>query len=273
MFDLIQHLQLPNLRHIAVVHETGVDAAFVLPTFVHAAALTLQRPIIVVSTHQLFLHYAHVCRKLGGPLHLAHLPLDRFLFIDALSRYYVDPTAPAPTAKLPVVSSAPYSETTEPAKGNVVYLHHHADVLATLADLIVEQVRQEGPSLILLDDLMPFVFSDAITSSDLVLFVRRILALAEETNSTLLSTAQNNVGDPDGDMLARALPSLADTVLAIKALQSGYSRDVDGQLLIVRGKRAMARNPTALPEPVHLQFKVGDKGINYFGHGLAAALV
>ncbi|KAJ3375732.1 Elongator subunit elp6 [Allomyces arbusculus] len=272
MFDLIQHLQLSNLRHMAVVHETGVDAAFVLPTFVHAAAHTLQRPVVVVSTHQLFLHYAHVCRKLGGPLHLAHLPNDRFLFIDALSRYYVDPTLPA-GANLPVAPPAPYSKTTEPAKGNVVYLHHHADVLATLADLIAGQVRQSGPSLILLDDLMPFIFSEAVTSHDVVLFVRRILALAEETNSALLSTAQNNVGDPDGDMLARALPSLADTVLVVKALQSGYSRDVDGQLLVVRGKRAMARNPTMLPEPVHLQFKVGDKGISYFGHGLAAALV
>ncbi|KNE58526.1 hypothetical protein AMAG_04093 [Allomyces macrogynus ATCC 38327] len=273
MFDLIQHLQLPNLRHIAVVHETGVDAAFVLPTFVHAAAHSLQRPVIVVSTHQLFLHYAHVCRKLGGPLHLAHLPPDRFLFIDALSRYYVDPTTPAPAANLPVAPSAPYSKTTEPAKGNIVYLHHYADVLATLANLIAAHVQQAGPSLILLDDLMPFVFSEAVTPNDIVLFVRRILALAEETNSTLLSTAQNNVGDLDGDMLARALPSLADTVLVIKALQSGYSRDVDGQLLVVRGKRAMARNPTTLPEPVHLQFKVGDKGISYFGHGLAAALV
>ncbi|KNE55720.1 hypothetical protein AMAG_01597 [Allomyces macrogynus ATCC 38327] len=221
MFDLIQHLQLPNLRHIAVVHETGVDAAFVLPTFVHAAAHTLQQPLIVISTHQLFIHYAHIFRKLGGPLHLAHLPNDRFLFIDALS----------------------------------------------------PQVRQAGPSLILLDDLMPFVFSEAVASNDIVLFVRRILVLAEETNSTLVSTVQNNIGDSDGDMLACVLPSLADTVLVIKALQSGYSRDVDGQLLVVRGKRAIARNPTTLPEPVHLQFKVGDKGISYFGHGLAAALV
>ncbi|KAI9190104.1 Elongator subunit elp6 [Blastocladiella emersonii ATCC 22665] len=269
MFDLIQHLRINDHRHLAISHESTASAAFFLPLLTHAALATLHRPVILVSTQDVFLHYQQTCRKLGGNVQLGQLGRDRLLFVDALTQYHAVGTDERPR-------SSP-----DAARPTVVYLHSHPQVLANLYEIIAERVQGEFAGrapVILLDDLMPFVY-DAIDVRHVLLFVRKLVQLAESTGATLITQTQVDLGLDEAAQLAYGTVALANLVLVCKGLPSGYSRDVHGQLVVARGKASVATAlhcgsaPSLLPDALQLQFKVVDKGVEFFGSGLSGAVV
>ncbi|ORZ39362.1 hypothetical protein BCR44DRAFT_1246235 [Catenaria anguillulae PL171] len=267
---------------------TTSDFSFLFPLLAHASiSVTADLPavpprLVLVSTSQLFLHYNLTCRKLGttAGASLAAMGPDRMLFVDAVSHMYTG-------AKEEQEESGRAGWQVDPARpsGAVKMLRFgHKDVLAFLLNGIAKHIEEHfmgQPSLILVDDLMPFVYA-GVHEADVVEFVRRLVRLAESTNSTLVTQSATDLGLPAADMLVQSLPLMADVVLVCKGLPSGYSRDVHGQISVVHGRRAVIRMlgseagkelQAGVPVPVQVQFKVVDKGVEFFGSGLSGAVV
>ncbi|KAI9218055.1 hypothetical protein BC828DRAFT_389663 [Blastocladiella britannica] len=293
MFDLVAHLKLapgPDAPSVVtVLQEAGADSAFLPPLLAHAGLSTLGRAVMVISTQQVFLHYALVCRKLGGGVQLMQMPPSQFAFVDALSHLHDhdgdddDKWAVTPDPTRPTVGYLRGSIGSDSA--DAVPPNAQPHLLPALVDHVRDTLANRfagAPALVIVDDWMPLLYTGCCSAVELVSAIRQLRRLMEQTGSVMVTPATPDLADPAGDaaVLARGSADVADTMLVCRGLSTGYSRDVHGQMSVVRGRHRLAaahlsNGPVVDrgPEPVTLQFKVVDKGVEFFGSGLASAVV
>jgi hypothetical protein len=160
--DFISLLNLKDNRHVTILHESSTDAGFLLPYLVHAGVFELKMPTVVVSTQQLLLHYVQIARKLGGPISLSQLPQENFMFIDAISQFYEPPR-----------------ELAAKTSSNTRFLHADGNELSTLLSMLNDHLQNLPGSLVLLDDLLPFVYNHN-TPSTLISFLHSLLTIVNQ---------------------------------------------------------------------------------------------
>ncbi|KAL7754060.1 hypothetical protein RI367_000039 [Sorochytrium milnesiophthora] len=257
--DFVGRLHVHDKRHIAITRSADADAGFLLPLVFRSHAAT--SPILFFSTEQLFLHYVLICKKLGTSL----AQVELFKFIDLLSGLHDD------------VGNA--STSSSSSSEQVVRLRMPADNPGQLAVDMMDVARAflqnaaAGGAIVVLDDLMPVVYA-GLPAANAVRLVRNLVALCDQHRATLISVSSSALGYSDGALLMRTAVSLSDCMVVSRNLASGYSVDVHGQLLLLRGPRFRKQSSSSdVLAPVAMQYKVTDNGVSFFGRGLAANVV
>ncbi|KAJ1501103.1 hypothetical protein HMI54_010251 [Coelomomyces lativittatus] len=245
MFDLVDHLQLQSSTHIALSFSHIDDPTFLFPLCICSElSQVTPRKVLFVSTNHSLDHYHHICKKMKG-ISLRNHP--QFVWIDAISHFHAHHPSQLP----------------EP-NSNIHWLHHNEDPLETLYTL----VQAHLPCLVLLDDLMPFVYT-GITSNHILLFIRKLTWLMESSSSTLVSVTHRHLELPESNFLSLSIPNSASKVLLCDGLQTGYANDIDGEMMLIRGKHADHSSILQPSMPIQLHYKLLDSSIRFFGKGLS----
>lgn len=247
MFDLLDHLHLKTSAHIALSFSQIYDPTFLFPLCI-CSELPGPRKVILVSTHHPLDHYHSICKKMKS-LSLQQDP--QFIWIDAISHFHAHHPShhPEPTS-------------------NIHWLHHDEDPLDTLLAFIQAHL----PCLVLLDDLMPFIYT-GISSQQVLLFIRKLVWLMESNKSTLVSITHRHLELPESDLLSLAIPNLAEKILLCDGLSTGYAKDVDGEMMLIRGKQAKDNLQRKPSESMQFHYKLQDASIRFFGKGLSMQMV
>lgn len=141
-------------------------------------------------------------------------------------------------------------------------------------------------STLLIDDISLLV-DLGVPVSKVIMFLRKCRALMRRGGGGGKTLDHDNRGcfvmlchreqeeDADADRLIPApeslsahLPFLAEVHLSVERLQSGYSRDVHGQLTV-----STVLASSAVPDTTVLQYKIRDQGVDFFAPGTSKAVL
>lgn len=157
-------------------------------------------------------------------------------------------------------------------KGNVDFSaprnHSLKKLFLSIAETLSSKFSNESTTLVIIDDLSIFL-TLGIPVSDVVFFMQYLHQLVRtKTNIGLLSLVHCNKEDHDVEQLAKHLEHTADLYISAQGLDTGYCKDVHGELVLHRtdGKAGQTR--------VHkMQYKLSDKTVTLFAPGMSTAVL
>lgn len=211
-----------------LVLESATDASLVLHHFL-SYFLRNENNVCFLGLSQTFNHYNSVGTKLGTPL-TVHKDSGSLVFIEGLKEI----------GNL-LGNSCDDFETTESVQediGRSQTFDCSANFLKSLYQRIVQTIKNwqdNKPFLLIVDDLTVLI-DLGFETKDILMFMTYLKGLVrnagDSTNGTLVSLVKTQLDSEDEqtDVVARQLIHSADTVLYCSALQSGYCKDVHGQV-------------------------------------------
>ncbi|KAJ1969809.1 Elongator subunit elp6 [Dispira parvispora] len=256
--------------------------------------------VILVGLAQIFNHYLLVARKLGVNL-MTYREQNRFVFVDGLSRLA---SVSDSRTLVPGQANVPTTATTP---SYVLPTFHHGDQSSQryLDDLLREilsfleqaqssdstQASSDKPSspltpCLIFDDIsvlwnlgmdanaiVQFLLACklAVESRDgaLIILVHADTCLASQQQSTDRTTTDTNAFSKGYDYFIRSLQRLATIVLQTEPLTSGHSRDVHGQLSMLRGPQCYSKEFKSRV----LHYKIYDNNAEFFAPGFSSAVL
>ena len=238
------HLGINDLSksEFIFVHDSRTDGSFLLHHFI-STWLKGQKNIVLLGLSQSLGHYASACQKLGVNLQVFK-EQGQFIYIDGLNILYNGFKSGA--------STNPFSP---------------KDMCALLYERL--QGLSDNPTLVVIDDLTVFL-NIGCSLSDIADTLQFLSALSTQSNCSLLALTHFDE-DTDDTELKRVCKNLkhhASLELQVKALATGYSKDLHGELIVTR-----LNSSQTIPEKKRLHFKVLDKDMKLFAPGTSSAVL
>eukprot|EP00742_Colponemidia_sp_Colp-10_P003285 GILJ01003496.1.p1 GENE.GILJ01003496.1~~GILJ01003496.1.p1 ORF type:complete len:265 (-),score=29.34 GILJ01003496.1:120-914(-) len=239
----------PNNLFITIKDELAAEGSFILH-FLSQMYMRGGHRVVLVSLSQSWTHYSTIARKLGvtGPA----LTSGQLSFIDGFSCPFAwcEPgVTPTPSATNPLPPTEHFS--LDPSIG-----------LQPLMQMISKavQTRTQEKCLVLIDDLTSLSLS--VSPEAISDFVHYCSSLAQHPGTSVAVLWHADCTDEAGDRYLRSIEHLADVRFEVMGLETGYSRDVHGQLLVtVVDERSQTPSP-----PVRVRYKITEAGVKLFSH-------
>lgn len=237
MFDeLHQYLGWTNnfpRDEVLLVFDEGSDSGFFTHHFI-SCFLKQRLPVCLISTSQTFNHYAQVGTKIGANLEKA-LNDGIIHHIDLMSMYL--------------------KHYLEPNNEGWSVLH----VYETVKEGVSMLLKSSASALVIIDDVS--VLSSLFSPSDVKHFLHHLRLLSKSMEFSVALTMPT-FGHKQTSIVQNFATHHADTILRVRPLQTGYSKDVHGQLEIIKGRGGGDR-----------QFKLSDKCLHLFATGTSTAVL
>ena len=255
--------ELPSGQNILIT-ESDADGSFILHHLL-SMYLKSKNNACVVGLLQSFTHYNNVAKKLS--LSLAdHKEAKHFVFVEALKHI----SEQIITKSSGQVTSTSDEEWIQYSVGNThdalkgLYFH----IKKSLEDIILWKTK---PTILILDDIS-VLLSLGVPVLDIVYFVQYLRQMVCKHNGCLAILCQGNKtgDDEEGKFLCKQLKYHSNLLFQVEGLQTGYCKDVHGEIGIVR------RNPAdilGLNLTKYVQFKVTDKSVSFFARGMSTAAI
>ncbi|ORY96195.1 hypothetical protein BCR43DRAFT_473816 [Syncephalastrum racemosum] len=248
----------PPQAHIVLSDSLQASANFLLHHFI-VNHLKANRKVVLVGLSQIFNHYFLIGRKLGVNLQ-ASKQSGQFVFLDALTHLnsYTKRT-PYPPERVP---SAP----TAVLDGSC-----SSDALPSFLSTIQSHLSENA--LLILDDTSVLLDTgfDASSIYDFIYTLKHTLAEKQGTLISVVHADESGVEDVDQDAFVRTMLHSADLVLQVQALQSGFARDVHGQLCILPGPQHIPDD--TIPPAQALHYKILDNTAEFFARGVSRGVL
>ncbi|KAJ1972697.1 Elongator subunit elp6 [Dimargaris xerosporica] len=247
--------------------------------------------VVLVGLAQIFNHYLLIARKLGLNLN-TYRDKRRFYFVDGVSRIspmasfrkllptpIADQTTPTPTAPnaiLPPIlalqpdTDIPSASHTYLDKAFNVITQGFAGMDATRPCLVIDNLTVLWDLGLSTEAVLGFVRSCKLWAES----KRGVLVMLTHADRPLLSNFQAasfpaHQPSTQFEYFLKALVYLTNFVFKIEPLSSGNSRDVHGQLSIIRGPQCQLPNFKSVVR----HYKVYDNNVEFFAPGLSQAVL
>lgn len=254
----------PDEKCITVL-ERGSDASFVVH---HSLCYYIKNNynVCFLALQQSFSHYANVAKKLGVNLGEAK-EKNQLVFIEGLKSI----GAALTNADSESSSSSEWTNMfgTNDGESKLKNLYLKLKEVAT---------SQNSPLLILIDDLTLLLYL-GIEVKELVQFYCCLTQLSRSSQQACVLTLMHldaNEGtlneDEPVELVSRYLQHYSDVVIDVRGLQTGYSREVHGQLTVEWRDRSQT-HPGGTKKPTEMQFRVYDRTISFFALGTSSIVL
>ncbi|ELR14779.1 angiotonin transactivated protein 1 isoform 2, putative [Acanthamoeba castellanii str. Neff] len=235
----------PTGKFILIRDSLEADGAVLLPHFVFGY-LKANKRALLVGLEQSFFHYSGVGRKLACNLKAAQTK-QQFMYINALSTPY-DWSAPS-TSSAPAVAATPGLDSWslgENEDAAFKSLYHKVKAFVESSEAMDEVcIVIDNLSVLLETCQRPALVLDLVHY--LQAFIRRT-----ENRASLVVLVHGDV--EDDQKLVKALEHRADIIMSASGLPSGYSKEVNGQLLV---------HGNGVPQSKLLHFKSHDNTVRF----------
>ncbi|XP_069125280.1 elongator complex protein 6-like [Argopecten irradians] len=245
----------------ACISESDVDGSFLIHHFL-SFFLRSDHPVCFVSLAQSFNHFNTVSKKFGLDL-TAKRNNGQLAFIEGLKllgeSFIMDVRESENVSKgdNPFLKSGKFSNSL-----SAVY---------RFVENICNGLKNDGnkPPVLVIDDIS-VLLSIGYTVKDTVAFMQYMLSLLNEQNGTLILHINKGKKscDEDAVLVWKHMCHLFPIQIEVCGLNSGYCKDVHGELKIVRDASLHKR-----PTKKTMQYKLTDKSIALFAAGLSSAVL
>ncbi|KAL1920935.1 uncharacterized protein VTP21DRAFT_11570 [Calcarisporiella thermophila] len=242
----------PAGAHIVITDELEAEGNFLLHHFI-AQFVKSRKSVVIVGFSQVLVHYDQCLRKMGVNLKEARQS-GYVHFVDGLTSLH-----------------ATQQEGSEPATSSADATLRGSS-LKDFYEVIKSYMGNGG--LIVIDDLSALLYS-GWSVLEVNQWSKALLRMAEKTGGcvvTLTHADDTLAGDMDQEALLNSLLHSADYVLQTRALSSGRSRDVHGQLTLARGPRFCTKRLSGF-EGRTLQYKLMDNNVQFFAKGYSSGVL
>ena len=251
-----------NLSGLSVlVTETNTDGTFVLHHFL-SSYLRHGWNVCLVNFNQSFTHYNVVGNKLGVNLSKAK-EQGHLVIIEGLKNIGAQ-----------VLASSLNTESCDFISKDLIdfsagKLHSLKPLFLHIKDMCSMLVtKQSSPTLVIIDDLS-VLLSLGVPISGIFFFMHYLKQLIGQDQTTgLLSLIHCSKDDEEIELLARQLEHSSDICIDAQGLDSGYCKDVHGEITVRRAELKPEKSVTK-----RMQFKISDKMVSFFALGTSAAVL
>jgi len=236
---------LPTGRFVLIKDTLQADGAVLLPHFLFGYLKTGKRAALLGLEQSVF-HYTAVGRKLAFNLKSARA--GQFMHINALSAP-CDWAAPSSSAPSPTPGGG-YQTSELWSLGT----SEEETSLRTLYQRVKGFVEAEADDVCVIIDNLSVLFESCQQPNlvlDLVHYLQLLIRRTEH-RASLVVLVHEDVEDDQA--LVRTLEHRADIVMTTSGLSSGYSKEVNGQLVVSGSK---------LPQPKRMHFKSHDASVHF----------
>ena len=230
---------------LALVTERGSDSSFILHHFL-SAYIKQGLNVCLVLFNQSFSHYNIIGNKLSVSLNKAK-EQGQLVVIEGLKD----------------VGSGLMGN----AMDSIDFSGDKNSCLKALFSKIktaYDGLSSSKPTLIIVDELS-VLLSIGIATSDVYFLTKYLKSLTGDEGSVLMTLHCAN--DDDADTLSKQIQHLSDLCVEVKGLQSGYCKDVHGEMAVITadnmGRRLCRR----------MQYRVLDKTVSFFAVGTSGAVL
>ncbi|CAG8597863.1 16490_t:CDS:2 [Cetraspora pellucida] len=282
---------VPLKRSIIITDTLSAQGNFLIHHFI-VNQIKADKNVVLVGLSQLFNHYLNIGKKLVRRrilqrhallLKLTHLidiiilisivkgvnltsasQKGRFSFIDGLTSL----TSNSPTVtSFPTAVLTPLS-ITNCAKETLLNFYNTIKTIIT-----THHASTDSNVLLIFDDLSVLIYS-GFKVRDVLEFWGACRVLIEKYNGTLVSLihtdevaeslSTDNI-DFDDEIFIKSLIYRSEYILSVRGLESGFSRDVSGEITIARGPKNFER----WFRPSTLHYKILDNNVQFFAKGFS----
>jgi len=244
------------------ISDQGIDGNFLLHHLI-AHSLNTGTRVCVLGIAQTLTHYASTAHKLAVNLHKA-IDNKQFVFIDALTLLFDGFTS----------CHADDSDDDDDAdddddKSNNLFAISPVDPnfsLKALFSLIASQVVDEAPIMVIVDDLTALI-NIGVPVQHIANFVHYCKSLTHTKNVSFVHLAHHE-DDPEYTLLQSWLRHYATMEIHARAMKTGFSRELSGELNILRRS---AKHSSVMAKRLH--FKLLDKDVRFFAPGTSSAVL
>ncbi|XP_013385640.1 elongator complex protein 6 [Lingula anatina] len=223
--------------------------------------------VCMVSFTQSFSHYNNVGQKLGVNITAAR-DNGTLIFIDGLK--LINECLFASPGDSGGVEKNPFSFVSDP-KPDLKNLYDH--IKQTITSF---SSHSTVPTLLLMDDLgiLTDLGVPVLAVGDLMMYLRNFMTSAQTLRSGCLVSvvqADKDAADEEHELLLTRLAHNSDMMLHCKSLNSGYCKDVHGELLVTW--LDPKQNYPFTSRAKRMQFKIMDKTVSFFAAGMSSAVL
>ncbi|CAG8465518.1 12698_t:CDS:2 [Dentiscutata erythropus] len=253
----------PLKSSILITDTLSAQGNFLVHHFI-VNQIKADKHVILVGLAQIFNHYLNIGRKLGVNLTVASQK-GQFSFIDGLTSLTINSSTSFPTSMITPLSITNCTKETLLNFYSVIkkiITTHHASTNSNV--------------LLIFDDLSVLVYS-GFKVCDVLEFWGACRVLIEKYDGTLISlihadevsglSSTDNI-DFDDEIFVKSLIYKSEYLLSVRGLESGFSRDVSGEITIARGPKNFEKwfRPTAL------HYKILDNNVQFFAKGFSQGI-
>eukprot|EP00112_Aurelia_sp_Birch-Aquarium-sp1_P019741 Seg4947.2 transcript_id=Seg4947.2/GoldUCD/mRNA.D3Y31 product="hypothetical protein" protein_id=Seg4947.2/GoldUCD/D3Y31 len=248
-FSSVINLSVEDLSQgeFILIEDNQTDGSFLLHHFI-AAYLKAGANICLVGFSQTLVHYASIGKKLGLNLNAAR-ENNQLTFIDGMSLFLEC-----------LEDQDPSGETNQP----IDLKRFHQTLKSTVSDKV---------TLLIFDDITSLVNS-GVSAETVADFMHYCYSMAVSPNNKLcllaLMHCDLDIDDEATIFLRNQLKYHVTISINVKGLTTGYSRDVHGQVEV---KRRDPQGSNTQTETKIMQYKLNDKGVDFFPLGTSAAVL
>ncbi|KAL3877359.1 hypothetical protein ACJMK2_035081 [Sinanodonta woodiana] len=257
--DLNNLLAISKENHLqgefVVISSSKADGSFLIHHFL-SFFLKQNKPVCFVGFSQSYNHYNTVAQKLSCNLNAAKTS-GQLVFIEGMK----------------LLGDAVSGNRL--VKGdNSLMCNTDFDLqkffLCIKSSLDSLKVNQSQDPVLIIDNLS-FLHYIGCSIPQLVMFVNYLLGkvTSQGTGSFVLAIYNDMISvDEESDLLWKNLSHLCSLTCQVTGLESGYSKDVHGELLITWRSRDVKQSQTK-----KTQFKLLDKNVTFFASGMSSAVL
>ena len=247
-FNLHLGIDKENLAHeTIVISDKDIDGNFLLHHFL-SHCINNNGKVCLLGFNQTLTHYTNASQKLGVNLQ-KFIDKNNFIFIDVLKLIFDGFICGDNDA------SSLFTDVNQPEFS-----------LQPLLDLIMVNITDDMPMMILLDDMCSLV-NIGVPVQVIADFIHYCKTLT--LHKVLSFVFLTHLGeDPDYLLLQSWLKYYATIEIDVRSLKTGYSKEISGEMCILR--RTPKHSSTILKR---LHFKLLDKDVKFFAPGTSSAVL
>lgn len=231
---------------IILIEDNNTDGSFLLHHFI-SSFLRGNGNVCIVGFAQTLVHYSSIGKKLGINLNSAK-ESNQLIYVDGMK----------------MLLECLQDESSEPLDLKRLF----SKIKLTCETL------GEKPSLLVIDNLN-FLINAGVDAEKVADFMHYCCSLAKSTDNQLcmlsLLHCNSDLEDDDAIYLRNQLKYHASIQISVKGLETGYSRDVHGEVKVKR--RHSTESHIITPATKIMQYKLNDKGVDFFPLGTSAAVL
>jgi len=252
-FTSVLNLSVEDLSkgEFILLEDNQTDGSFMLHHFI-SLFIKGNASVCLVGFAQTMVHYSTIGKKLGLNL-MSSIENNQLKFIDGMNLFQEC----LETGNTP-------SDEMDPIDLRRLY----TEIKTTL-----ESFSGSKPLLLVLDDVS-LLLNCGVNKNSLANFMHYCYALTKTTEKKLcllsLVHCDTDVDDEDAVCLRDSLAYRMTIHIHVKGLETGYSRDVHGRIEVTRVKKD---EPHIYRPGKIMQYKVSDRGVDFFPLGTSVAVL
>ena len=237
--------KLPK-KEFLLISSQGTNGSFLLHHFL-SMFVKAECNVVFLMVSQTFPHYNVVCSKLGVNLerYREEGNLKIINLLDASFESYLEESESNLTTGFKKLSAKCFY------------------------DELLNKLASDKSNLVILDDFL-MLLNLGFSEKDLIIFVHYMANLCLTQNCVFIThLCEDIISEKNGHYLYENCRLYASYEVQIRGLQSGYSKDVHGDLrLLVKKKDSSIRWTSKA-----MQYKLTDRNLNLFAFGTSAAVL